>query len=322
MIRLYQQQQHIPGTEVYIDGNSPVIASNSFKITLITDGSPDYYKTLPVQSIFGVADEIPQIKMGTGLANAPVTKLTDMIHSFSQNKYVKLFAQQHKEYKPVIATDGWTQLFPKDGQRLGVSFKFKSYPISNFLNTSAYSDIIQFLILLTTPQEYNITDEATLMQDAYEGSKSVGKSLGERIKALNSVNFEDINFKSVAMQIENGTGSNNTAANTASEREAKIAYEINEILRILENIGKLNGNETGGTPYCTFEFGNIIAPGKPWLIKSWSFKPSLQTHYHYKNEADPNNPLTGKIEPLYVDFNINLETAWIVTAEDLKEILK
>lgn len=316
MISLYHQTQNTDEKNLWINSDvSPINASHNFYMQLRTDNAPAYYQELPVKEIVGITESLPTIKMSTSLKNAPIAQISDKIDSFMSNKYIKYFATRSPEYEPILSTDGWTQKFPDGGSTISVDLSFKSYPIDMFLNTTAYSNIIQFLLLLSTPLEYQPSANLDLISQATSTANSYGKTFGQRIKDLNETfNNSEIQLDSIAKAYLNKTSEQQlTGVNK------RALGHLKSLIKDIENIGKLNKTENGGTPTFNFQLGTLIKPTVPWILKSWSFKPAIQTYYDIDETAtDPNS---GTYVPLYVEFKISIETQYILTNKDLIDML-
>ena len=215
-----------------------------------------------------------------------------------------MFAVQRGGYKPPLVTDGWTQQFPKSAEPLNISFKFRAYPIDNYYNTSAFNDIIRLLIFVTTPQEFSLSKAVTSQAQAIYHARDKGKEFADIVNGLkNSLEGENVSFKKFADALENNTNANAAAgANNLKEKKDKL-------FKFIENLGDMKDDDTGGCPLIQLGINGLIKPSDTvkWLLKSWSFKPSLNTTYH-------NNPI-------YVDFNVSLQTQYILTDNDLTKIL-
>ena len=287
--------------------NSPYTKAHTVKLTVTTCKEDD--KTMNEflggkTAVQGIIDEIPEISYSTTWGDSPAAVLNEKVKKFTQHKWMKMFAVQRGGYKPPLVTDGWTQQFPKSAEPLNISFKFRAYPIDNYYNTSAFSDIIRLLIFVTTPQEFTLSKTVTSQLQAIYQAEAKGKEFANIVNGLKtSLESENVSFKDFADALEEN---NRNETNTATEN---LKEKKDELLKFIENLGNMEDNNTGGCPLIQLGINGLIKPSSTvkWLLKSWSFKPSLNTTYN-------NNPI-------YVDFNVSLQTQYILTDTDLTEIL-
>lgn len=286
--------------------NSPYTKAHTVELKVTTCKEDEDYMNAFLSgktTVQGIIDEIPEISYSTTWGDSPAAVLNEKIKKFTQHKWMKMFAVQRGGYKPPLVTDGWTQQFPKSAEPLNISFKFRAYPIDNYYNTSAFSDIIRLLIFVTTPQEFTLSKAVTSQGQAIYQAEDKGKKFAGIVKGLkNSLDGEKVSLKDFADALEN-----NTNANTAGAEN--LRKQKDELLEFIENLGNMKDDDTGGCPLIQLGINGLIKPSSTvkWLLKSWSFKPSLNTTYN-------NNPI-------YVDFNVSLQTQYILTDTDLTEIL-
>ena len=287
--------------------NSPYTKAHTVELKVTTCKEDEPYMNTFLSgktTVKGIIDEIPEISYSTTWGDSPAAVLNEKIKKFTQHKWMKMFAMQRGGYKPPLVTDGWTQQFPKSAEPLNISFKFRAYPIDNYYNTSAFSDIIRLLIFVTTPQEFTLSKAVTSQLQAIYQAEAKGKEFANIVNGLKtSLESENVSFKDFADALENNPNANAaTGANNLKEKK-------DELLKFIENLGNMEDNNTGGCPLIQLGINGLIKPSSTvkWLLKSWSFKPSLNTTYN-------NNPI-------YVDFNVSLQTQYILTDTDLTEIL-
>ena len=287
--------------------NSPYTKAHTVELKVTTCKEDEDYMNAFLSgktTVKGIIDEIPEISYSTTWGDSPAAVLNEKIKKFTQHKWMKMFAMQRGGYKPPLVTDGWTQQFPKSAEPLNISFKFRAYPIDNYYNTSAFSDIIRLLIFVTTPQEFTLSKAVTSQLQAIYQAEAKGKEFANIVNGLKtSLESENVSFKDFADALENNPNANAaTGANNLKEKK-------DELLKFIENLGNMEDNNTGGCPLIQLGINGLIKPSSTvkWLLKSWSFKPSLNTTYN-------NNPI-------YVDFNVSLQTQYILTDTDLTEIL-
>ena len=120
----------------------------------------------------------------------------------------------------------------------------------------------------------------------------------------NALNSENAQLKDMAEALKNNKAGDNTASAVSALLDQK-----KRLFKLIENLGNMKDDDTGGCPLIQLGINGLIKPSSTvkWLLKSWSFKPSLNTTYN-------NNPI-------YVDFNVSLQTQYILTDTDLTEIL-
>ena len=286
--------------------NSPYTKAHTVNLKVTTCKEDEHYMNAFLggkTAVQGIIDEIPEISYSTTWGDSPAAVLNEKIKKFTQHKWMKMFAVQRGGYKPPLVTDGWTQQFPKSAEPLNISFKFRAYPIDNYYNTSAFSDIIRLLIFVTTPQEFTLSKAVTSQAQAIYHAMDKGKEFGKIVNGLkNSLEGENISFKDFADALENNTNSSNSGAGNLKDRKDKL-------FKFIEDLGDMKDDDTGGCPLIQLGINGLIKPSDTvkWLLKSWSFKPSLNTTYN-------NNPI-------YVDFNVSLQTQYILTDADLTQIL-
>lgn len=287
--------------------NSPYTKAHTVELKVTTCKEDEPYMNTFLSgktTVKGIIDEIPEISYSTTWGDSPAAVLNEKIKKFTQHKWMKMFAMQRGGYKPPLVTDGWTQQFPKSAEPLNISFKFRAYPIDNYYNTSAFSDIIRLLIFVTTPQEFTLSKAVTSQLQAIYQAEGKGKEFANIVNGLKtSLESENVSFKDFADALENNPNANAaTGANNLKEKK-------DELFKFIENLGDMKDDDTGGCPLIQLGINDLIKPSSTvkWLLKSWSFKPSLNTTYN-------NNPI-------YVDFNVSLQTQYILTDTDLTEIL-
>ena len=287
--------------------NSPYTKAHTVELKVTTCKEDEPYMNTFLSgktTVKGIIDEIPEISYSTTWGDSPAAVLNEKIKKFTQHKWMKMFAVQRGGYKPPLVTDGWTQQFPKSAEPLNISFKFRAYPIDNYYNTSAFSDIIRLLIFVTTPQEFTLSKAVTSQLQAIYQAEDKGKEFANIVNGLKtSLESENVSFKDFADALEE----NNT--NETATATKNLIKQKKRLFKFIEDLGNMKDDDTGGCPLIQLGINGLIKPSSTvkWLLKSWSFKPSLNTTYN-------NNPI-------YVDFNVSLQTQYILTDTDLTEIL-
>lgn len=276
-----------------LGNNSPVYRSHKFKLA-VNDNMLVNGEKLAIKEIHGIVDQLPEISYSTEWDLSPVSTLTKKVEDFTSNNLIRAIASNNKNYRPPLFTDGWTQKMTKAGSPLSLDFTFRSYPIKEMFNTTMYKDIIHFLIYLTTPREYNFESSVNVTSTALNLAEQYGKDIGEASKEL----------------IEATQGKSITELKDEFANGGDIKDKFNNILKEIENLGNM-GTDVGGAPLCSLELGTMIkkSPKINWLIKSWSFKPAINTTL-----------IDSTVNPIYVDFKVAMETQQILTDADLNEI--
>lgn len=277
-----------------LGNNSPVYRTHKFKLT-VSENMLVNGEKLAIKEIHGIVDQLPEISYSTEWDLSPVSTLTKKVEDFTNNNLIRAIASNNKNYRPPLFTDGWTQKMTKAGSPLSLDFTFRSYPIKEMFNTTMYKDIIHFLIYLTTPQEYNFENSFDVTTTALNQAEQYGKDIGEASDEL----------------IKMTKGKSITELKDEFVNGGDIKDKFNNILKEIENLGNMN-TDVGGAPLCTLELGSMIkkSPTIKWLIKSWSFKPAINTTL-----------IDSVVNPIYVDFKVAMETQQILTDADLNEIL-
>ena len=288
--------------------NSPYTNAHTVKLTVTTCKEDEDYMNAFLNGktvVQGIIDEIPEISYSTTWGDSPAAVLNEKVKKFTQHKWMKMFAVQKGGYKPPLVTDGWTQQFPKSAEPLNISFKFRAYPIDNYYNTSAFNDIIRLLIFVTTPQEFKLSAAVTSQVQAIYKAEAKGKKFAGIVNDLkNALGSEKVSLKDMAEALKN-----NKAGADTSSAVSVLLQKKEKLLDFIEDLGDMKDDDTGGCPLIQLGINGLIKQSDTvkWLLKSWSFKPSLNTTYN-------NNPI-------YVDFNVSLQTQYILTDNDLTKIL-
>ena len=271
--------------------DSPVYESHKFE--LLVDGFVEVENKFNLRRAVGITNSLPNIQYDTGWDISPVGSISKKVDEFTNNNLIRAFATTSENFRPPLFTDGWTQKMAKSGSTLSVDLEFRSYP-TDLYNTTRYQNFIKFLIFLTTPQEYHLNNSLDVTRVAMKQANTRGEELGEQISEMVKV----LKGKDVSLDIIN---------------DKDVMSKITTIIEDVEKLANMNDDKVGGAPLCTLSLGNTIYahPSVKWLIKSWSFVPSINTTMSE----------TGIEEPIYVDFKVSLETQKILTTEDLENII-
>lgn len=252
--------------------------------------------------ITGIVDQLPEIRYTTNWDISPISTVTKKISDFTENNLIRAIASNNENYRPPLFTDGWTQKMTKSGSPLSIDFTFRSYPIEIY-NTTTYKEVLKFLIYITTPQEYQPTHSIRPIEDAWNQAKIAGNKIGQQTEVLiNEFKKENIDVKEIATAL--------------LDKNSSLRKKFDDWLKTVEFFSSMN-NDVGGAPLCYLRLGDMIkqSEGIYWMIKSWSFKPAVNTNIEI---ADANKYI---VNPIYVDFKVSLETQQIFTNEDLKNVI-
>lgn len=308
LISYYSQPQ---GSNRIDTVRSPYAKAHTFTIEMTTgtmDLSNVIYYLNGKRTITGIIEEIPEISYSTTWGDSPVAVINDKIKKITQNKWIKMFSQQNDEYRPPLVTDAWTQQIPKAAEPLNVSFKFRAYPIEGYYNTTAFNDIIRLLIFITTPQSFKLSDTMDYMRVAGNEAYKKGNEAYDVFNDVNEAfNSENIDYSTLAATMNNSNRGIDSMLNTGDD---KLYKAIDSLDNFITGIGDMKDNNVGGCPLIKLGINNLIKPDDSvkWLLKSWSFKPALQ--------------VTFENNPIYVDFNITLQTQYVLSNQDLDRILE
>lgn len=323
LMNLYQNRDHV--TEIDKE-YSPIRKSHYFTIGVVDSSLVEEEASFNASlNIEGIMDTLPAISYQTSWDASPVSVISENVKNFTDNAAIRTFAQNNGHYRMPIVTDGWTQLMPKDGCALSVSLSFKSYPTKMF-STTDFRSILNFLFFVTTPREYYLSDSAAYIGKGLEQAYAKGKELG------NLINQAANDFKSLATENErNATVGNQSYLRLAnymiaspdekpalneelSQAEQILAKELDTLSTYFNNLLNMSDDNAGGVPLCVLKVPGMInaADTVRWLIKSWSFKPAINTMRDVKS---------GLELPMFVEFKIDLETQTILSNSDMNKLL-
>lgn len=262
-----------------------------------------------------VANETPKIYYSTDWKDGATTVLATKWKEFTENDIIKTFASANGNYKPIVATDAWTQKFPSSGISIEIPISFRAYPES-MNDTSDYFQILRRLIAVTTPSKFKFSSTIKNVGTAIDQAERMGYSIGtiisdikknitsfqEEIKTGYAGNTFDLTKEALNKIIDNmlTNGEINDAADYGEYSSLKnIAGDIKKIIGILEN---LNGISGYGCPVFTLSCGDFIKDDYyKWAIKSWSFKPAVEVTKTVRNSK-------SVLCPIYIDFNCTFKT--------------
>ena len=119
----------------------------------------------------------------------------------------------------------------------------------------------------------------------------------------NNISNGDIDFADLAHVIKTGE------ASSSNTETINLLKELKNLTTFVEELGNMNGEAVGGCPLIKLKISDFIYPSSKikWILKSWSFKPALQVTFD-------NNPI-------YVDFNVTLQTQYILSSTDFMSLL-
>lgn len=308
LISYYKQPEYSNSIDL---SESPYTKAHTFEIEVTTSEDDkrhmdDYLKDKNI--ITGIIEELPEISYSTSWGDSPAAVVNDKIKKFTQNKWIKMFAYQDENYNPPLLTDGWTQQFPKAAEPLSVSLKFRAYPIEGYYNTTHFQDIIRALVFVSTPQKFELSDTMKYMTNAGNQAKKKGSDLADVVNDINkALSNGEIDFKGIASAL--AKRDNSLISDKGGSNTIKFVESFQKLANFIDSVGDMSGDNVGGCPLIKLKITDLIYPTSAvkWILKSWSFKPSLQVTFD-------NNPI-------YVDFNVTLQTQYILSTKDLAIIL-
>jgi len=306
LISYYKQPEYSNSIDL---SESPYTKAHTFEIEVTTSEDDKQHMNTYLQGknvITGIIEELPEISYSTSWGDSPAAVVNDKIKKFTQNKWIKMFAYQNENYNPPLLTDGWTQQFPKAAEPLSVSLKFRAYPIEGYYNTTHFQDIVRALVFVSTPQKFELSDTMDYMAKAGTQAKKKGGDLADVVNDIkDALSGGDIDFKGIASALAKKDG----GAVPATGNTVKFVESFQKLAGFIDSVGDMSGDSVGGCPLIKLKITDLIYPTSKvkWILKSWSFKPSLQVTFD-------NNPI-------YVDFNVTLQTQYILSTEDLATIL-
>lgn len=320
---VYKSNNGDNGKSAKLIESSPAYANRFFRMTAVSEEAGN-------ASIFGIAKEPPVIKYSTSWEAGPTTIFADKFKEFMSHDIIKLFASQNGNYKPMVATDSWTQLFPKAGIQLQVPISFRAYPTEMY-NTINYFKAIGYLISLTTPKKFQFSDGITIIEQAIQSAAETGYDIGESLEhinsAMDSMNNAQVDWSQVAdmlipydksLSLSYGDvlnkSDNDYINNLDQNTKTNLKNLVNEVNSLIYVLNKFTEADGVGIESYTLSYGNLYKKSyNKWVIESWSFKPAMQTTIINKNGEET-------ICPIYVDFDITLKTAGKIGTADMNSI--
>lgn len=312
-----------------------------FGKTIIIDGFEGYTGNNTIQyTLKAVLDELPAVSYSTSWDLSPLARVDKFIKDKTSKELIDSFASISTSdlYNTPVATDEWTQLFPKDGSTVKFDIKFTAF-YQSMLNTSSYFKIIRKLYegltpIYHSPTEYlNITriglGSAESFGNGYQSYVNSGATGLDGLKAdfmgENGVTIFSSIANLVKMAFSDGDVDTNVTNVTDSLKQAKTA-----LLSFFTNIEQavLQSENTGGLHRYRITIPHVInnrkltadSPAVPWYfyITNFTFSPSVNTvMYTIKNKG---KSLTQEV-PISVDFNITFESDRVLTNSDLNAAL-
>lgn len=234
-----------------------------------------------LEGIKGISDDTIELGYSITWGEGPGAGMVKKVKEFTSHEAFKMFGGKNRVSNP--ATNGWTQQFPSDGSNVSVSWSFRAYEKDNYMNTTSYMNIIKWLTYVTSPlEEFSFNAELQNIAGTLKEAKEAGKKFGQELEKV----------------IKKDSNNNDEIDKTQFE---KILVTIEQLLSNL-------GGQSRGTITFQLGFGSMIKPTPEvdWIISSWDFKPSIQ--------FGPNNM------PLYVDFNISMESNLKLTTKQFREL--
>ena len=325
-------KQHINDVDS-LHSSSPYKKNHKFE--LMVDMQSARADGASISTISGIVEKVPHISYSTKWDNSPVSKVTDLVKKFTEHKLIKQFGQTNEGYVPPVVTDGWTQQIPSTAEPLSFDLEFKAYSTQMF-ETSSYSEIINFLIFITTPRKYNISNSIeyfkSAIEEAKKGAQKVAPFISDIVGELseNKFKMEDIDLKGIMNVMKDPSGNfkdkvETSDLNSLTGETRKAAEKLKDILDLIMGAGVMDAH-AGGCPLVYFNFDTVWAYEDaddinilngfntvPFIVKSWSFKPAINVEY---------DAATDKYQPIYIDFKISLESQYVLTNTDLIKNIK
>lgn len=327
---LYKQLENVNSLKVDATTDSPAFLNRYFTLTpqLASNKERDYGQV----TLFGISTEAPVLKYNTTWEEGPTTNFIRKFNDMTDNNFVKTFAQKNANYQPIIATDSWTQKYPKGGAILEVPLKFRSYYDGSY-NTINYVDCLKALFKYTAPRKFLFSQSISQIRYAMEAAKEIGFNVGDVIKEINrsiqnlnkNGQIGEISWSALASDLQGIATQSTSSTDTSglkqiisnvekkySELKNKnedmynIATGFSALVSILNTI---TAAENPGCQTFSLDFGGVYKAGSygEWVISSWSFVPSINTTYNS--------------QPLYVDINLTVRTAGRIGTADIASII-
>lgn len=254
----------------------------------ILEGLPDIYCLLNTDQLsYGFSHS---------WSEGPGGKLFEKINDYMDQGMVKLISGVlgDGKYKTISPSDAWSQKILTETTPITISLKSKCFHPEYNKNTKIngdtelvnYKDFINFLILITAPQQVTVGNYVENFKDML--GKINGKNKTESEK-------EESNKSNVGTNVQ----SNNSFTNRILTSLGELLNDGAPTLGISDSGDNLR-NHTRGNFSLLLKTEKMNGPQTDkidWIVKNWSFKPSVQ------NIISDNIP-----EPLWIDFNIELET--------------
>lgn len=310
--------KHTAGTTDLSHEDSPAYAGRHF--ILRSYGGVNHRSTYTeTYTISGIANESPVVKYSTSWEAGPTTVFAKKYEEFMNHDIIKTFASANGKYKPIVATDSWTQMYPNAGSNIETSFTFRAYPYSMY-DTNNYFNIIGILTKLTTPSKFLFSDGIDIIDQALEQAMKLGYDIGKVLKQINdateklamtNITWSDVakTVKNVADGIKNGSIDNidsvinETAGKEIFENNEELKHLVEGINVLIYIMSTLTSADGVGIEHYSLEYGKLFNPSyNNWVITSWSYKPSINTTVITHNGREI-------ICPIYIDFDISLKTA-------------
>ena len=266
-----------------------------------------YWPKSNIEAFKAVNNENLSLSFTNEWEDAGGAKLGKKVTSFINGKLVKAFAgMDEKGYQPMIMTDAWTQQKMKGTQPLSIDLSFKAYNNNSIAGTN-YRDIIKFLTCICSPMKPIIlgNDTMDVIKRAAGGVINTGGAIMSAVRNVGST-------------ISQSRDNNDSYVNTVAHGVVEVVNQADSLHKtVTQNavLGRNNGNFTvellfgndNGTKIFANEQNNFAVEGVKntsigrvdWIIKSFSYTPSVQFDWDDKNKL----PI-----PLWCDFKISLET--------------
>lgn len=274
---------------------------NSFIIKAFKHHQDDWLKPHErVNSIYGFTTDDSQISFGNSWDDNGAGLITSKFSNYLNSKAGQLaHGLVGGNFEPYIPTDEWTQQKLKSSSTIKFNLKFRSYYDSAQRGmTTSYFDILSFLYYHCSPNQE--TKFFGYILDRFVNLKNGASDLLDKLKA----------------ETWNYNGEDKETVNGKYNLKDNESFTQNALVYIRRALSLLMGryDQLGYSRYnwCfKFQLKNKIWENinRDWIITSWTCTPSIQTVSNYKYMKSNNScPI-----PLYVDFNISLETNEILS---------
>lgn len=312
-----------------------------FGKTIIIEGFEGYTGNNTIEyTLKAVLDELPAVSYSTSWDLSPLAKIDKFVKDYSSKDLIDAFASISTSdlYNTPVATDEWTQLFPKDGSTVKFDIKFTAF-YKSMLNTSSYFKIIKKIYEGLSPVYHSPTDYLDIIATGIRSAESFGSGYRSYVDpsatGLDGLKADFIgkdgktifspiaNIVKMAFSDDDADTSHQKIKESLKQAQAALL----SFFTIVEQ-AVLQSENTGGLHRYRITIPHVInnrkltadSPTVPWYfyITNFTFSPSVNTvMYTIKNK---DKVLTQEV-PISVDFNITFESDRVLTNSDLNAAL-